>query len=99
MFYQNYPNPFNPSTSIKFGLPEASDVSLKVYDIIGREVATLANDQLMAGYYSYNFNARNLSSDVYIYRIAANSSSDLKKGFPPKSWRTSTQVKKLVILR
>ena len=60
MFYQNYPNPFNPSTSIKLGLPEASTVSLKVYDIIGREVATLVNDQLMAGYYSYNFNARNL---------------------------------------
>lgn len=87
---QNYPNPFNPNTTIKFGLPEASTVSLKIYDVIGREIATLVNEELTAGYYQYPWNAKGLSSGVYVYRIAATSlTGDGQKSF--------VQVKKLVL--
>ncbi|GJQ61265.1 MAG: glycosyl hydrolase [Melioribacteraceae bacterium] len=68
---QNYPNPFNPATTINFGLPSDSRVSLKVYDTIGQEVATIVNSSLKAGYHTYNWDASRLSSGVYIYRIEA----------------------------
>ena len=66
---QNYPNPFNPSTMIKYQLPMTSEVSLKVYDILGKEVATLVNRTQAAGRYEVRFDASQLSSGVYIYRI------------------------------
>lgn len=67
---QNYPNPFNPSTTIKFGLPIAGNVSLKIYDMSGREVANLINNERMnAGIVSYNFNGSSLSSGVYFYSL------------------------------
>lgn len=69
---QNYPNPFNPITTIKYQLPVNSRISLKVYDILGREVETLVNEVKDAGYYSVNFNAAKLSSGVYFYRIETN---------------------------
>ncbi len=68
---QNYPNPFNPSTVIKFGIPERSNVLIKIYDILGEEVTTLVNEELGAGWYERSFNASELSSGVYIYRIQA----------------------------
>ncbi len=69
---QNYPNPFNPSTQIKFGITEASNVDLRVYDVLGREVAVLANnDFLAAGSYNVKFNAVNLASGIYIYKLTA----------------------------
>jgi len=72
---QNYPNPFNPSTKIKYSIPavgtgHAPSVRLTVYDILGREVATLVNKQQKPGYYEVNFNASSLTSGVYFYRIA-----------------------------
>lgn len=67
--FQNYPNPFNPSTTIKFTLPEQSFVELRIYDILGREVATLVNEELAAGYHSAKFSNKNLTSGIYIYRI------------------------------
>jgi photosystem II stability/assembly factor-like uncharacterized protein len=76
---QNYPNPFNPTTSIKFALPKSGFVSLKVYDIAGKEVATLVNEQLTAGTYEHNFNASALSSGVYFYRIDAGNFTEIKK--------------------
>ncbi len=68
---QNYPNPFNPSTTINFDVPEQARISLVVYDIIGREVATLVNGEYAPGYHRVTFNANNLSSGVYFYRIAS----------------------------
>lgn len=69
---QNYPNPFNPTTTIKFGIPQAADVTVKIYDILGQEVQTLVNRNLAAGYHTINFDATNLISGMYIYRIQAN---------------------------
>jgi hypothetical protein len=68
---QNYPNPFNPSTSINFGIKESGNVSLKIYDVLGREVAELVNGHLPAGNYNYSFNALSLSSGVYLYKLAS----------------------------
>ncbi|RLD65474.1 MAG: hypothetical protein DRI84_06745 [Bacteroidetes bacterium] len=75
----NYPNPFNPSTKIQYSLPTNEFVSLKVYDIIGREVATLVNQQQSAGVYDVSFNASNLTSGIYFYKIDAGSFVDVKK--------------------
>lgn len=68
---QNYPNPFNPSTNISFSIPEASDVSLKIYNLLGQEVASLVDGKVAAGNHSFTFNAGNLSSGLYIYRVYA----------------------------
>ena len=75
----NYPNPFNPSTTIRFALPEDNHVSLKVYDIIGKEVATLVNEQKSAGHYTVRFEASRLSSGIYFYQIQAGKFYDSKK--------------------
>lgn len=70
---QNYPNPFNPTTTIKFQLAEESMVRLEVYDILGRRVAVLVNDQMQAGYHQTMFDANRLASGVYFYRMVAGS--------------------------
>lgn len=76
---QNYPNPFNPSTTIRFSLPADNFVTLKVYNMLGQEVATLVNENKAAGNYNINFNASNLSSGVYLYRIDAGNFTAVKK--------------------
>jgi hypothetical protein len=76
---QNYPNPFNPATKISYDLPLDGKVSLKLYDMIGREVATLVNEVQTAGYYSVNFNGSSLSSGVYFYTITSNNFAATKK--------------------
>jgi hypothetical protein len=76
---QNYPNPFNPTTSIKYQVSNISNVSLKVYDIIGNEIATLVNEIQPAGIYEVNFNASSLPSGVYFYKLQASSFSETKK--------------------
>jgi hypothetical protein len=80
---QNYPNPFNPSTNIKFTLPERSNVSLKVYDMLGREITTLIDEVKAKGSYKISFNpsagSLNLSSGVYFYKIKAGKFSSIKK--------------------
>jgi hypothetical protein len=68
---QNYPNPFNPATTFEFALPKASFVSLKVYDMLGREVATVASHDLTAGLHRVRWNAGSLPSGMYVYRLSA----------------------------
>jgi hypothetical protein len=81
---QNYPNPFNPSTSIEFSIPSDAAVSLKVYDVLGKEVAVLVNEQRNAGTYIINWNASNLSSGVYFYRLNAGNFTQTRKMFLAK---------------
>ena len=76
---QNYPNPFNPATEINYSLPRSNMVSIRVYDVIGNEIANLVNEEKPAGRYSVNFNASNLSSGVYFYRMQAGSFVETKK--------------------
>ncbi len=75
----NYPNPFNPSTRINFALPNDGKVSLKIYDMTGKEVMTLVNEVKSAGYYSVSFNASSLSSGVYFYTISADNFTATKE--------------------
>ncbi len=74
-----HPNPFNPTTTIKYQLPKSSFVTLKVYDILGREVRTLVDERERAGYYSFTFSASDLASGVYFYRLQAGSFVQVRK--------------------
>jgi hypothetical protein len=76
---QNYPNPFNPSTTISFNLPQASEVTLKVYNMLGQEVVTLLNSRMSSGIQTIKFDASNLASGMYIYRLQAGSNIQTKK--------------------
>ncbi|NLT50931.1 MAG: T9SS type A sorting domain-containing protein, partial [Ignavibacteria bacterium] len=76
---QNFPNPFNPSTMISFQLPINGYVTLKIYDLLGQEIATLVNEQKSAGKYEVKFDASDLASGVYIYRIQAGEFNASKK--------------------
>ncbi|HED37679.1 MAG TPA: T9SS type A sorting domain-containing protein [Ignavibacteria bacterium] len=89
--HQNYPNPFNPSTTISYSIPSVGrnlSVLLKVYDVLGREVATLVNEEKSAGIYKVNFNASSLASGIYFYRIITGSANG---GF--------VQTKKMILLK
>jgi len=77
--YQNYPNPFNPSTTIEYDLPKATDVRIEVYNTSGQKIQTLLNEKLAAGSHQVEFNAQNLSSGIYFYRIEAGEFQDVKK--------------------
>ncbi len=76
---QNYPNPFNPTTKIEFALPQRAQTRIIVYDVLGREIETLLNRELESGYYESNFNAINLHSGVYFYRIQSGNFIQTKK--------------------
>jgi hypothetical protein len=76
---QNYPNPFNPTTRIQYQISSSSNVSLKVYDVLGNEVLTLANEEKPAGYYEVNFTAFQLASGLYFYKLQAGNFSETKK--------------------
>ncbi len=76
---QNYPNPFNPSTVINWQLPVSGHVSLKIYDILGREIATLVDEFKVAGYYKINFDGSSLASGIYLYRLKTNDNVTTKK--------------------
>lgn len=78
--FENYPNPFNPTTTIRFNIPMTTNVSIKVYDIRGQEITTLVNQRYFeVGSYTVNFDASNLSSGIYLYRIIAGSYQSVKK--------------------
>jgi predicted acyl esterase len=76
---QNYPNPFNPLTTINYSIREAGNVEIKVYDLLGREVAVLVNDFKQAGNYEVTLNAQNLSSGIYFYRMTSGNFTDVKR--------------------
>ena len=76
---QNYPNPFNPITTIEFDLPKTSQVSLKVFNILGEEVAILLSASLLSGSHSFTWDASNLPSGVYLYRLETDSYIETKK--------------------
>lgn len=77
--YSNYPNPFNPSTKIRYAISQTTFTSLKVYSILGQEVATLINEEKTPGVYEVNFDATNLSTGTYIYRLQAGNYTEIKK--------------------
>lgn len=77
--FQNYPNPFNPTTTINYSIPKASFVTIKVYDLLGKEVATLVNEVKSIGNYNVEFNASILTSGIYFYRMKAGSFVETKK--------------------
>lgn len=76
---QNYPNPFNPSTTIQFAVPQTSNVTLRIYDILGREVATLIDEEYQPGQYKIIFAAGQLASGLYVYRLQAGDFRETKK--------------------
>ncbi|MBE2228192.1 MAG: T9SS type A sorting domain-containing protein [Ignavibacteria bacterium] len=76
---QNYPNPFNPATNIKFAIPKLANVRLTIYDLLGREVESLVNQQLSPGIYEVNWNAAKFSSGIYMYRLVTNDFQMVKK--------------------
>ena len=87
--YQNYPNLFNPSTATSYELSAVSRITLKVYDVLGREVATLVDGQENAGVYKVNFNGSRYASGVYFYRLTAAGNNG----------RTFSSIKKLVLVK
>jgi hypothetical protein len=76
---QNYPNPFNPTTNIKFALPQSGLVTIKVYDLLGKEIATLVNEVKNAGSYVVDFNTSTLASGVYFYKMEVNGFREVKR--------------------
>ena len=76
---QNYPNPFNPTTTIHYAIKERASVEIVLYDILGREVEVLVNEEQDAGYYKIDFNASRLASGIYFYRLQAGSFVETKK--------------------
>jgi para-nitrobenzyl esterase len=79
LLFQNYPNPFNPGTVIKYEIPEETFVLIKLYDMLGREIKTLVDEDERAGIYSFNFNGSELPSGIYFYKISAGKFSQAKK--------------------
>lgn len=77
--YQNYPNPFNPSTMIRFDIPNASNVKIKIYDIAGKELEELVNTKLLPGTYEFRWSALNLASGIYFYKIQTNNKSEVRR--------------------
>jgi len=91
--HQNYPNPFNPVTKISFDLPQDSKVNLVVYDLLGREVTRLVNNESkVADNYTYDFNAASLSSGVYFYKLVVSSSNPINAG-------NYSETKRMVLLK
>ena len=86
---QNYPNPFNPTTNIKFSIPANGNVTLKVYNMLGKEISTLVNTNLNSGVYAVEFDAANLSSGTYIYKI----------NYTGSNGKSFTDVKKLTLIK
>ena len=89
--YQNHPNPFNPTSTLKYAVPTESRISLRVYNLLGQIVATLADEVEQAGYRSVEWNASSFSSGIYFYRLDATSIGNPSKTF--------TQVRKMMLIK
>ena len=76
---QNYPNPFNPTTEINFSIPASGNTTLAIYNVLGQKVATLVSKELTAGSYKYQFDASNLTSGIYFYKLQSNEYSQVRK--------------------
>ncbi|MBK7158141.1 MAG: T9SS type A sorting domain-containing protein [Ignavibacteria bacterium] len=76
---QNYPNPFNPTTNLEFQIPKSQFVTLKIYDLLGKEIVTIVNENLNTGTYRYKFNGSNLASGVYFYKLVASDFTAVKR--------------------
>ena len=76
---QNYPNPFNPTTKIEYKIEKAGFVLLKVYNVLGAEIATLVNQEKLPGSYTVTFDGKNLPSGVYFYKLTSNKSESIHK--------------------
>jgi hypothetical protein len=77
--FQNYPNPFNNSTLIKYSVPKSSHIAIKVYNILGQEIATLVDKYLPIGRYQVSFSIQNITSGVYLYKLASEGFTETKK--------------------
>jgi uncharacterized repeat protein (TIGR01451 family) len=89
--FQNYPNPFNPTTTISYQLANDSKVAIKIYDILGKEVTTMFYGEQKAGYYENKFNANNIASGMYIYRLIAKSNNGKASEF--------SSIKKMMVIK
>jgi hypothetical protein len=89
---QNYPNPFNPSTKIKFRVPNNELVYLKIYDVLGNEIASLVNEMKPSGEYEIEFSGRNLPSGIYFYKLTAGNPST-------SSGQIFSETKKMLLLK
>ena len=96
---QNYPNPFNPTTSIEFSIPKSEFVTLKVYNILGEEIATLVSEKLFAGKYKYDWDASNLASGVYFYKLEAGNPSTSSPKKSGQAGQGFVQTKKMLLIR
>ena len=76
---QNYPNPFNPSTTIEYQIPKATFITIKIYDVLGKEVVTLVNEEMPAGIHEVNFESNDLTSGLYLYKISAGGFEQTRK--------------------
>ena len=97
--HQNFPNPFNPSTTIEFALPKSAFVTLKIYNLLGEEVATLVAEKLAAGRHKINWNATGLASGVYLYRLEASDPSTSSTNKSGQAGQVFVQYKKLILMR
>ncbi len=98
--FQNYPNPFNPNTTIEFDIPKASDVKLKIFNILGEEVATLVSDRLPAGTYSYQWSRpAGMESGVYLYRLSVGSLSTKSDHFVAGKAGNFVETKKMILMK
>lgn len=100
VLFQNYPNPFNPTTTIEFNLPNSAFVTLKVYNLLGEQVATLVAEQREAGVHKLNWDASGLASGVYLYRLeVVDPSTSMPRAESTGLGQGFVQVKKLIFMR
>lgn len=96
---QNYPNPFNPVTTISYQIPTDGFVTLKVYDVLGKEVATLVNGQKLSGSYIVQFDGSNLSSGIYFYKISVGDAAANLSADKASSAHGYSDTKKLMLMK